>query len=80
MRRRLVLLAVVGAFAGATATATFASPPDNQGTERACQALEASNHSQGQGNGNNQQSGPPEDNTGTSTAEGILGCNDNDGN
>jgi hypothetical protein len=75
MRRRLVLLAVAGAFVGTTVPMAFANPPQNQGTQQACTALEAQ-HGSGSGN----QSGPPEDNNGTAIAEGVLGCNDNDNN
>ena len=73
MRRRLVLLAVAGTFVGGTVTASLASPPDNHGTQTACAAFENSDHGQGQGQG-----GPPEDNNGLATAEGVLGCQDDD--
>lgn len=73
MHRRLVLLAVAGAFVGGTVTASLASPPSNQGTQTACAAFENQNHGQGQGQG-----GPPEDNNGLATAEAVLNCPDND--
>ena len=74
MRRRLILLAVAGAFVGTTVPMAMASPPDNHGTQTACAALENNGHG-GQGG---QGGGPPEDNPGTAQAEAVLGCNDND--
>ena len=73
MRRRLVLLAAVGIVAGATVPMAFASPPGNAGNAVACAAVEAQHGAQG-----GQAGGPPEDNNGLTTAEGVLACADND--
>jgi hypothetical protein len=72
MRRRLVLLAVATAAIGGSVPFAVASPPSNQGTTTACNALDNDSHGQQGG----QSVGPPEDNSGTAIAEGVLGCSD----
>ena len=74
MRRRLVLLAIAGGLGLAAVPAAVAGPPNNQGTQTACAALDNDGH----GSQGGQQAGPPEDNVGTTTAEAVLACSDSD--